>query len=360
MIAPNPMRFGLIGAGAIAQAYAEAFRRSREVELVAVTDVRLEAAQALAETMPCAAFPSLTTLLAESDVDGVVICTPPVTHPALAKEALRAGVAVLCEKPLSIDVDSARDMAKAAKANGGLLTMASKFRYCRDIQRAKSMVESGTIGEVVLFENCFTGFVDMSRRWNSNPEISGGGVLVDNGTHSVDIMRYFLGPIVDLQVTEGIRLQQIPVEDTVRMFVRSASGVMGSIDLSWSIHKPLSDFLSIYGSKGTIQVGWKESKYRVTGGDWQVFGTGYDKFESFTAQLDNFARAWRGQEPLMITIDDGIASVEVIEAAKVSLQQNRWHPVGSRHGSNVRDQESMDRSDTREQTNTLLEDVSTS
>ncbi len=334
------MRFGLIGAGAIAQAYAEAFRRSHEAELVAVTDVRHEAAQALAETMDCASFPSLTALLAETDVDGVVICTPPVTHPQLAEEALEHGVAVLCEKPLSITSDSAREMAKSAKSAGQMLTMASKFRYCRDIQRAKSMVESGVIGEVVLFENCFTGYVDMSRRWNSNPEISGGGVLVDNGTHSVDIMRYFLGPIVDLQVTEGIRIQQLPVEDTVRMFVRSASGVMGSIDLSWSIHKPLPEFLSIYGSKGTIQVGWKESKCRVSGGDWQVFGSGYDKFESFMLQIDNFARAWRGQEPLTITIDDGIASVEVIEAAKVSLQQNRWQPVGSAaNGTSRRDAE---------------------
>jgi predicted dehydrogenase len=345
------MRFGLIGAGAIAQAYAEAFRRSKEAELVAVTDVRHDAAQALAETMKCAAFPSLTSLLAETDVDGVVICTPPVTHPALAAEALNADVAVLCEKPLSIDVASAREMARTAKSAGQLITMASKFRYCQDIQRAKSIVESGVIGEVVLFENCFTGFVDMSRRWNSNPAVSGGGVLVDNGTHSVDIMRYFLGPIVDLQVTEGIRIQPIAVEDTARMFVRSASGVMGSIDLSWSIHKPVPEFLSIYGSKGTIQVGWKESKCRVAGGDWQVFGKGYDKFESFTSQIDNFARAWRGQEPLMITIEDGIASVEVIEAAKLSLQQNRWQPVGQ--GSGVRGQESVDESRNQRDNNQL-------
>ncbi len=136
----------------------------------------------------------------------------------------------------------------------------------------------------------------MTQRWNSDPTISGGGVLIDNGTHSVDIMRYFLGPIAEIQVVEGKRVQDIPVEDTVRVFVRSAAGVMGTIDLSWSINKELPYYLSIYGSAGTLHVGWKESKFRRSGdADWTVFGNGYDKIQAFGSQLDNFVAAisWR-------------------------------------------------------------------
>ena len=140
--------------------------------------------------------------------------------------------------------------------------MASKFRYVDDVIRAKQIVDSGILGDVVLFDNAFTARVDMSKRWNSNPDVSGGGVLIDNGTHSVDIARYFLGPLAEVHVVEGRRSQGLKVEDTVQIFVRSEQGAMGTIDLSWSINKELDRYISIYGTQGTVFVGWKEARYR--------------------------------------------------------------------------------------------------
>jgi predicted dehydrogenase len=206
--------------------------------------------------------------------------------------------------------------------------MATKFRYVEDVIRAKSIVTSGILGEIVLFENAFTSRVDMSSRWNSNPAISGGGVLIDNGTHSVDLMRYFLGPLSDVQVVEGKRSQGLGVEETVHIFVRSTAGVMGAIDLSWSINKELDSFINIYGSHGTVSVGWKESKYRQSSSrDWVVFGKGYNKVEAFRNQIDNFSRAIAGEESLLVTAEDALASVEVVEAAYAALRENRWTTV---------------------------------
>jgi predicted dehydrogenase len=209
-----------------------------------------------------------------------------------------------------------------------MLTMGSKFRYVDDVIRAKSIVASGILGEIVLFENAFTARVDMSARWNSNPKISGGGVLIDNGAHSIDIIRYFLGPIADVQVIEGKRIQGLNVEDTVRVFARSTAGVMGNIDLSWSINKELDSYINIFGSNGTISVGWKESKYRQSSSrDWIVFGKGYNKVQAFRSQIENFAKSIRGDETLLITAEDALASVQVIEAAYASLKQQNWVAV---------------------------------
>jgi predicted dehydrogenase len=322
------IKFGLVGAGGIAQAYAQAFGQTELAELVAIADIRPEAAAAMAEAAKCSAFTTHQEMLEQVDLDAIVMCTPPSTHPEICIDLVRRGKHVLCEKPFSIQVKDAIAMQTAAQSAGVLLTMASKFRYAEDVIRAKSIVESGILGEIVLFENAFTARVDMSNRWNANSSISGGGVLIDNGTHSVDIMRYFLGPLADIQVVEGKRVQGLPVEDTVRIFAHSDSGVMGNMDLSWSINKELDDYLRIYGSNGTISVGWKASKYRQSSSqDWVVFGQGYNKVQSFRSQIENFSKAILKQEPLLITVEDAIASVEVIEAAYRSLNQDHWTPI---------------------------------
>jgi predicted dehydrogenase len=326
---PNTVRFALVGAGGIAQSYLQAF----EVEgpqLVAVADVRPDAARAMAELAGCPSFGNYTEILDRgTGIDAVIICTPPNTHEEISTYFLKKGIHVLCEKPFTLDAASARRMIATATEANVLLTMASKFRYVEDVIRAKSIVTSGILGEIILFENAFTSRVDMANRWNSNPAISGGGVLIDNGTHSVDIMRYFLGPLSAVHTLEGKRIQGLKVEDTVRLFTKSTKGVMGGIDLSWSINKELESFLNIYGSHGTISVGWRESKYRQQSSrDWIVFGKGYNKVQAFRDQIRNFARAIRLEEPLLITAEDALASVEVIEAAYRSMRSEAWTEVG--------------------------------
>lgn len=328
MIDNQVVRFGLIGAGQIAGAYAQAFSHCHLAKLVAVADVRADAARAMADLHHCRSFGSWKAMLQEMKLDAVVICTPPVTHPDICISVARTGTHVLCEKPLAMSSESARAMVQVAQESGIKFTMASKFRYVDDVIQAKSLVASGVIGDVVLFENTFAGRVDMRHRWNADPGISGGGVLIDNGTHSVDILRYFLGPLSDVEAVEGIRVQELPVEDTVHVFARTEAGVMCNIDLSWSLNKESPYFISIYGSTGTILVGWKESKYRRSADeDWTIFGKGYDKIQAFTNQLTNFAAAIAGGEELLIQPQDAIASVEVVEVAYQALGRDGWVKV---------------------------------
>ena len=332
MISQNrqPLRFALIGAGAIANTHSDAFLRSESAQLSIVMDIDAKAAANLAEKHDAKTLGSVEELLASDDFDAAVVCTPPASHPEICCSLLEAGKHILCEKPIATNLQQTNKMFASADAGNALLTMASKFRFVKDVQRAKEIIKSGKIGEIVLFENMFTCSVDMSTRWNSDHEISGGGVLIDNGTHSVDIMRFLLGPLTELQVIEGKRIQNIQVEDTAKVFVRSHAGVMGDIDLSWSINKDQPNFINIYGSDGTLHVGWGESKYRCKNdSDWTVFGSGYDKVQSFVDQIDNFVGAIRGTDTLIVQPEDAIASVAVIETAYAALRDSRWHAVDS-------------------------------
>jgi len=336
----NTTKIAIIGAGAISQAYAQAFqsiafKTYHEAEVVGVADVRKEAAASLAEVLNCPSFDSYSALSDSCEVDAVLVCTPPASHPEICHHFIDRGVHVLCEKPFAINAKEAAEVVDAAKKKGVTITMASKFRYVEDVIKAKQIVDSGILGDIVLLENAFTARVDMAKRWNSDSAISGGGVLIDNGTHSFDIARYFLGPLAEVQVMEGKRNQGLEVEETVRIFVRSAQGVIGNIDLSWSINKELDRYLSIYGSRGTVVVGWKEAKYcQSSSSEWVVFGNGYDKVGAFRNQLQNFTRAIRGEEKLLINGTDAVASVEVVEAAYESLGGNHWTAVKNGNSSN--------------------------
>jgi predicted dehydrogenase len=319
------LRLGLVGAGGIAQSYIKALEGADFAKLVAIADVRRDVAQAAAESSKCVAVASHEEMAATAKVDGVVICTPPSTHADIAQHFIERGVPVLCEKPLTTNVDVARSLHNAARRKGVILTMGSKFRYVEDVIRAKAIIAAGTIGRVILLENVFTGRVDMSRRWNVDPKLSGGGVLIDNGTHSVDIIRFLLGPIAEVMATESERIQAATVEDTAYLLVRTEDGVQARVELTWSYHKPIDAFITVYGSNGVLTIGWKESKYKQhNNADWTVFGKGYDKVQAFRSQLKNFCDAINGAGELLITDEDAVASVAVIEAAYVSIAEKRW------------------------------------
>jgi predicted dehydrogenase len=319
---------GLVGAGRIASTYAEILAGNDVATVVGVADPAPAAAAAAAEVLGCPAFASHEELAEAVHLDAVVVCSPPSTHVPIGTWFLDRGIAVLCEKPFAIDVAGAEALHEAAERTDTLVTMAAKFRFADDVVRAKHILDSGILGDLIVFENAFTSRVDMSQRWNADPEVAGGGVLIDNGTHSVDIVRYFLGPIAEVLAVEGKRAQRLAVEDTARIFLRSVEGVIGTIDLSWSLDKSLEHYLWIYGSDGELRVGWRSSEFRqVSNPSWVAFGSGYDKAAAMGGSVENFCNAVAGREPLLITVDDAMASVAVVEQAYESMRSEHWVPV---------------------------------
>jgi predicted dehydrogenase len=312
-------RLGLIGAGGIGTTHAHACRASAHAQLVAICDVDAKRATDLAQLVGAEAFDSLLAMN-EMSLDGVIVATPPNSHQAIAEYFALRGINVLCEKPFAPSVDAAESMIAVARKSGVLLTMASKFRFVDDVRKARSMIARGAVGELLMIENSFTSSVVMAARWNSDPRISGGGVIIDNGTHALDIFRFFGGAVTDVRATEYRRYQHLAVEDTAVLFARCENGAVATSDLSWSIDKRSDHYLRIHCSEATLELGWIRSRLRRNGDtEWRDFGSGYSKGAAFTALLDNFAGSILGVEEPAVSPEDALASVVGIDQAYRSL-----------------------------------------
>lgn len=330
------LSIGLVGAGRIASTWVAAVEAlaareqddSARPKLIGIADPRAEAAQSLAEAANCPAFSDLDALLDGARPEILIVSAPPAAHPSLAVRALEAGVPTLIEKPLAIDRAGALAIREAARRQGTPFSMASKFRFVDGLVRARGLVGTGALGRVAMQHIVFSGRVDMRDRWNSHAEISGGGVLSDNGTHAADIFRFLHGPIVEVMAAEGPRLQGLAVEDSVRVQVRNAEGTLGLFDLSWSLPGGRDNYVEIQGDAGCAEIGWRRSRWRRRADEeWTELGSGYDKIAAFSAQLADFRDALATPRAPLVGEADALASVFVIEAAYRSLASKNWESV---------------------------------
>lgn len=324
----SKINIGIVGCGRIAAAHLQALQTIEDCQLVGVADVDEAARESFSGKAGCPAYSGYREMIDRKKPEIVVVCVPPVSHPEVTIYALQHGANVLCEKPFAIDTPSARRMVDVAEKAHRYLTMASKFRFVQDVARARELVREGVLGKMVLCEIAFCARADMRGRWPSNPAISGGGVLIDNGSHAVDIIRYLLGPISRVQAQHGRRLQDLEVEDTSMVFVETADSVWGRIDLDWCIEKNHDAFICMHGSEGMLVVGWGSSRYRrYDSKEWVQFGKGYSKLDAFVQQHRNFIDCVRGKAEPVINAEDSLESVRVIEVAYLSASSNKWLEV---------------------------------
>jgi len=319
----------VVGCGGIAQAHLEAISRTPGARLARVFDLRRDAAEAAAAAFGGAVADDADACLADPEVGAVLVCTPPASHAELVGKALRAGRHVLCEKPFTLSLREARALRETARRAGRLALMAAKFRFVPDVVEARRRLREGEIGELVCAEVTFSAPVDMAKRWNADPAVSGGGVLWDNGPHAVDLLRFVGGPLRRIAAQRGPSLQELPVEDSVRLHAETASGALGTCDLSWSLARRTSTFLHLRGTRGEIEVGFGGSfAWDAESGRREDFGSGYDKKEAFALQMEHLVRRVRGEEvEPRIEEEDAVASVAAVEAAQASLRDGAFAPL---------------------------------
>ncbi|OIO39118.1 MAG: hypothetical protein AUJ72_01415 [Candidatus Omnitrophica bacterium CG1_02_46_14] len=319
------IHIALIGCGGIAQTHLEAISLVPRVKLEKVQDVRLSAAQEAATKYHSTCTQNADEIFKDAKIDAVIICAPPVYHVELIKRALVAGKHVLCEKPFTTNLKDAEEIAKLSAQTDKLVMMASKFRFVKDVIEARKFVQSGVIGDIVLSEVIFCSLVNMESRWNSDLKTSGGGVLIDNGSHAVDVIRYLVGPIKSVYAQAGRKTQKISVEDTARLHFETDDHVIGMVDLSWSLYKHTANYVNIFGTLGTIEVGWQQSQiWDAKQKTSKVFGNGYKKLDAFVNQIEHFADCVQGKADPILGIEDAVESVRVIESAYTSVREKKW------------------------------------
>lgn len=320
-------RVGLVGAGGIGRAHAQAIAALDGAVLAGVCDVDTGAAASVAAEHG-APVVGLADLADRDRCDLVIVAAPPATHPDLVAPFLEAGVAVLSEKPIAIGAAAAEQMVSTAARTGTPLTMATKFRFVGEIQRTRELIVSGELGRVVKIEVSFAGTVDMSRRWNSDPEVSGGGVLIDNATHGVDLVRYLAGPITEVFAVAGPPAQELLVEDSATLLARTAAGALAQVDVTWSFRRLSPVYCAVYGTEGSVEIGWQGARARLrsTAGEY-VFGSGYQKIDSLRDNLAAVLDALAAGAPLPVTPADMVAAAAVVDAGYASAKQACWVEV---------------------------------
>lgn len=312
-------RIGIVGLGRAGNIHLEALAQVRGARLAAVCDESSLARQrAAAAGVP--AYASLTAMLNGAALDGVVVCTPPADHAAITLRCLARGLHVLCEKPLALSTWDALTMLQAANRARRTVLVASKFRHVPEVQRARALLASGALGEPVAFAISFCSPVDMRARWNSQPDRSGGGVIVDNGCHAFDILSYLFGGIRRVHATRLRRVQAIDVEDSATLQVWAGEGVVGTVDVSWSLGAVRDSYLVVHGSRGSVEVGWQGARLTRAGEAPAAVGGAYDKLAAHRAMQECFVGAIRRHATPWISSSECLQAVAAVDAAYRSLE----------------------------------------
>jgi len=249
------VRTAVVGYGKVAHTHAQALSSLPESEFVAVYGRNLERAQAFAEQYGVRAYSDLAEMVEKDGVEAVVVCTPHPAHAAPVIAAAELGVHALVEKPLASSLHDCDAMIGAARQRGVKLGAISQRRLYESVQRVKAAIEAGKIGQPILGVVILLGWRDevyyASDPWRGTWDGEGGGLLVNQAPHQLDLLQWFMGPIDEVfGYWDNLSHPYIEVEDTAVAVVRFSSGALGSIILSNSQRPGMYGKVHVHGASG--------------------------------------------------------------------------------------------------------------
>jgi predicted dehydrogenase len=252
----SPVRIGILGAGSISDTHARAAQSIPGVEVAAVYGQNVDKARALAERCGATAYDSLARFLDHRPMEIVAIGSPSSLHASEGSEAANRGLHVLVEKPLDITTARADVLIDAADRAGVKLGLFFQDRLKPDVVRMKALVDAGALGTPVLASGRVKWFRSTQyygdSRWRGTFAYDGGGALINQAIHTVDLLLHLAGPIASVEATTATRLHRIEVEDTVVATLQFASGAIGVFEASTAVYPGYPRRLELTGSHGTM------------------------------------------------------------------------------------------------------------
>ena len=333
------MKVGLIGAGRQGWRRARAVVELQDTELAIVADIDSNAAKLLAKEMGCEATNRWEDVIARNDLQAVIVCVPNHLHAPMSIAALKERKHVFCEKPLAREPREAKQIVDTASEMGVKLKTGFTLRHHPGIRQAREWFDSGLVGDL-MFLRCRYGMCgrpDYDREWRAKGELSGGGELVDQGVHVLDLFRWFAGDFAQAVGFISSAFWNIaPLEDNAFGLLRTRTGQIASMHVSWTQWKNLFSF-EIFGKDGYITV-------EGLGGSYGVERAKFSKrsfTEPFKEQCIEFRgedRSWleewkefvaaikENREPLG-NGSDGLESLKLAYAIYESARENRVVPL---------------------------------
>jgi predicted dehydrogenase len=372
----KPIGIALIGYGSIGRVHAMAYRdlpfhyglSSDAIRLVGVATSRAESAQHAAREIGCPVWTDdYRTLLTRDDVHAVDICTPNHMHEEVVLEAAAAGKHIYVEKPLATTVAAGQRMATAVDQAGVKAQLTFNYRFVPAVTRARQLMDAGFAGRIFSFYGCYrrSSYIspDKPISWKLRRETSGGGALVDLGSHVFDLVGYLLGEVVEVQATLQTLIPQRPiapgavervsvdVDDLALVQVRLADGALGLVEVSRMATGATNDLrLEIFGESGALRVSMEDPDWlyvhdardseKPLGG---MRGTKrLETLQRFEGQVSpdwtqpmGFVRShaecqyqfltsiWEDRQPRP-DLHDGVSIQRVLAAAERSASEARW------------------------------------
>ncbi len=256
------MNIAIVGCGFIGQKRAKTLAGCR---LVACVDHALDKAEALSSQFPdCMAYTNWQDVINRPDIELVIISTLHVTLAEISLAAIQAGKHVLVEKPAARLAHELEPIIAAANQTGALIRVGFNHRYHRAIRKARELVDQNALGDLMFLRARYGhgGRIGYDNEWRAKPELSGGGELIDQGVHLIDLARLFLGDFSDIQGYAHTYYWDMPVEDNGFLMLKTPSKQVAFLHASCTEWKNTFSF-EIYGRNGKIDINGLGGSYGV-------------------------------------------------------------------------------------------------
>ncbi len=348
------VRFGIVGCGAIHGTHADGILATPGAELAGFYDLVPERSERASARYGGRAAGSLPELL--EHVDAVCICVPSGDHHTVGIEVAQAKKHVLTEKPIDVTVDQATALIDACDEAGVVLGVISQHRMAPDIQRVRDAAQSGDLGRLISADATIKWYRSQayydSGDWRGTWKLDGGGCLMNQGVHYIDMIQWIMGDAVAVRaLTRTVAHTGIEVEDLAYAIVEYANGGLGLIQGSTSCYPGFAERLEIHGTHGSAIIEADALKFwDVLAADDEpgLYGKGVmsqpapnqSRFAAepgpppawgdlHAAQIDDFTRAIEEGRPPAITGRDALKPLQIILAIYESARRNGERvPVG--------------------------------